>query len=107
MPPNAAPVFLCTVCLWKTLPDRSCCPTLPCLQLPGGTPQRLAWGWLARLLQRTAEAAPGPMEAALSEQMRRAAAQPKGATAEIMGRYMPEVLQVSAPTGAVSRALRG
>lgn len=26
--------------------------------------------------------------------MRRAAAQPKGATAEIMGRYMPEVLQV-------------
>ena len=71
-----------------------CCQPLPPLQLPGGTPQRLSWAWLARLLQRTAEAAPGPTEANLSEQMRRAAAQPRGATAEIMGRYMPEVLQV-------------
>lgn len=57
--------------------------------------QRLAWGWLARLLSRGAEAAPGPTEANLSEEMRRAAAQPKGATAEVMGRYMPEVLQAS------------
>lgn len=70
-------------------------PTTAPLQL-SGMPQRLSWAWLARLLQRTAAAAPGPTEANLSEQMRRAAAQPKGATAEIMGRYMPEVLQVSA-----------
>lgn len=60
----------------------------------GGPQQRLAWEWLARLLQRTAEAAPGPTEANLSEQMRKAAAAPRGATAEVMGRYMPEVLQV-------------
>ena len=74
-------------------------PLLPVpLQFKSGTAAqqetRLAWGWLARLLQRTAEAAPGPTEANLSEQMRRAAAQPKGAAAEVMGRYMPEVLQV-------------
>jgi hypothetical protein len=58
--------------------------------------QRLAYGWLARLLRRAAEAAPGPTEANLAEQMRRAGAMPASGSAsvEVMGRYLPEVLQV-------------
>lgn len=82
---------------WPALPcppcDRHVCPTNLPLQIEGPR-KRLAYGWLSRLLHRTCEAAPGPTEAILHEQMHRTAAPPAGASMEIMGRYMPEVLQV-------------
>jgi hypothetical protein len=56
--------------------------------------QRLAFAWLSRLLQQTAAEAPGPTEANLCEQMQGAPAIPGDDAAEVMGRYMPEVLQV-------------
>ncbi|KAL4857248.1 Phosphatidylinositol 4-kinase alpha 1 [Chlorella vulgaris] len=62
---------------------------------PDGLPQqRLAFAWLSRLLQQTAAEAPGPTEANLCEQMQGAPAIPGDDAAEVMGRYMPEVLQM-------------
>ncbi|KAL4452207.1 hypothetical protein ABPG75_007869 [Micractinium tetrahymenae] len=66
-------------------------------QIEGPRP-KLAYAWLARLVRRACEEAPGPTEAMLAEQMNRAApGLPAGgaeATMEVMGRYMAEVLQL-------------
>eukprot|EP00887_Chlorella_sp_A99_P002072 scaffold21.g2072.t1 len=53
---------------------------------------RLAWGWTVRLMQRAAEIAPGPTEALVVEHMRRVMGE-RGRVAEVVGAYMPEVLQ--------------
>ena len=64
--------------------------------------QQLAFAWLGRLLQRSAAAAPGPTEAALSVQMRLMAASEEalggggGGRGETVGKSMPEVMQVRA-----------